>query len=348
MKILFVGDLNVHTRTFQRKRAFEQLGCDINSISSQSLGYIPGISDKLSVLTRIATKIGFPPDECHANSLIIDRCTEKSFDVIWVEKGNTIYPKTLGKILALQSKAKLVSYSEDDMFQPHNHSRYYLRGLPYYHLVITTKSYNLNPDELPALGARSVIFVDKAFDKNTHRPVDLSDEEKVKFGSEVGFIGTFETDRANLLLSLAERGLKIRIFGNGWSPWLKKHPNLIVENIPLYEDDYVKAICATKINLCFLRKINRDLQTDRSMEIPACGAFMLAERTEEHLRLFEEGREAAYFDADDPIELFEKVTYYLNHDEERCTIAAAGRQKCLDAGYSFHDRLMTILEMIQA
>ena len=82
---------------------------------------------------------------------------------------------------------------------------------------------------------------------------------------------------------------------------MEHHPNLVIENRPIYGEDYVKGLCATRINLCFLRKINRDLQTDRTMEIPACGAFMLAERTDEHLRLFAEGKEAAHFDSNEEL-----------------------------------------------
>ena len=79
------------------------------------------------------------------------------------------------------------------------------------------------------------------------------------------------------------------------------------------------------------------------MEIPACGAFMLAERTDEHLRLFEEGKEAAYFGSNE--ELLEKVRYYLNHEDERRMIASAGRKRCLDSGYSHHERLKYMLSV---
>jgi spore maturation protein CgeB len=135
------------------------------------------------------------------------------------------------------------------------------------------------------------------------------------------------------------------VWGAGQWVRLRGHTrNLRVENAPLFGDDYIRALCASRINLCFLRKMNRDLQTDRTMELPACGAFMLAERTPEHLRLFAEGREAAYFGSD--AELVRTVQYYLDHEKERAAIAAAGRRRCLESGYSHHERLRRMLDVV--
>ena len=69
---------------------------------------------------------------------------------------------------------------------------------------------------------------------------------------------------------------------------------------------------------------------------------MLAERTDEHLALFEEGIEAEYFDSNE--ELLDKVRYYLSHEDERKRIAAAGRERCVRSGYSNEDRLSKMLE----
>ena len=79
----------------------------------------------------------------------------------------------------------------------------------------------------------------------------------------------------------------------------------------------------------------------RSFEIPACGAFMLAERTEEHLALFREDEEAVFFGT--PEEMLDKVRYYLAHDEIRRRIAEAGHARVTAGGHTYLDRLREIV-----
>jgi spore maturation protein CgeB len=342
-KIIFIGDLNKQTRTFQRYRAFKDLGYKMEKISSVPIGRIPDIGKKPSMIERIFNKLGYPLDITGANKTLIRLAQQWQPDIIWDEKALTLRPKTLKRIRNRFPKVKIVFYSEDDMYAKHNQSVYFVKSIPLFDIIFTTKSYNVK--ELSSLGAKKVIFVDKTFDVYTHRPISLSKDDYYKFGVDVGFIGTFEKERAEQMLFLAKNGIKIRVFGCGWEDWRGKHPNLQIMGKPVYGDDYIKAICATKINLCFLRKMNRDLQTDRTMEIPACGAFMLAERTEEHQRLFEEGKEAEFFDSKQ--ELLEKIRYYLRHDEEREKIGWAGRKRCVESGYSHHKRLEYMMDQIK-
>lgn len=344
MRILFIGELDPHSRTFQRKRVLEEIGCDVTAYST--LPEHVSLDGTSSVRDRILWKIGFPPDLVSINKAIVEEVRRSSPDVLWIEKGNTICPKTLKTVGILAPSMKIVSFAEDDMFALHNRSWFYTLGLKHYSVVFTTKSYNSHMDELPSLGAKKVVFVDNTYDIHTHRPLPVTPDDKAALGADVGFIGTYEKERAESLLHLAKNGIAVRIWGNGWQHMSGRHPNMLIEGRAIYGDSYIKSICSTRINLCFLRKANRDRQTCRSLEIPACGAFMLAERTHEHLCLLREGVESAYFDTDE--ELLRKVQYYTEHETERKAIAAAGRQRCETSGYSHYDRMRDALQFINS
>ena len=69
---------------------------------------------------------------------------------------------------------------------------------------------------------------------------------------------------------------------------------------------------------------------------------MIAQRSDDHSRLFEEGQETVLFRTDD--ELLEKVRYYLEHEGERTAIAKAGRLRCLASGYSETERMSLMID----
>lgn len=342
MKILFVGDLNEYGRSFQRYRTLANLGHVI--VAVPMFPRVPHADIASSFFEKVMWKLSLPLDRAGANRALRTLVTQETFDIVWIEKGNTILPSTLRFVKKKLPHAKLISLSEDDMYARHNRSLYYRWGLQHYDVIFTTKMYNL--EELKRFGAkRTELFID-AYDETLHRPVVLTAEEQTIFGCDVGFIGTFETARARSLLCLAECGVTVAVWGNGWIEWSKKHSRLIVKNRPVYGENYVKAINATKINLCFLRKMNRDETTSRSVEIPACGGFMLAERTKRHAELFEDGEEAVFFGSDD--ELLMLIKKYLADDHERKRIAAAGRERCVWSGYSHKIQLERILKSIGA
>ncbi len=339
-KILFVGDLNEYGRTFQRYKTLEDLGYALEGISTVPIPWRPTIDSNLIV--KITWKLRIPADITGANKKIKEAVRSKKFDIVWIEKGTIVRPGTLKFIKKNTPETKLISCSEDDMYGKHNRSLYYDLGLRYYDIVFTTKIYNLA--ELKMLGAkRTELFLD-AYDEKIHRPMILLEEDKKCFSCDVGFIGSFEKDRAEWMLDLAQRGIKIVVWGNDWGSWMGEHQNLIIKNKHLYYEDYSKAINATKINLGFLRKINRDEVTSRSVEIPACGGFILAERTKRHLEFFKEDEEAVFFESNE--ELYNKVKKYLFDNEARLKIAKAGRKRCIKSGYNHRTQLQKMISWI--
>ena len=337
--IAYVGSLWSGSTALHRMQALRDVGAVVLPINT---GPDSVRSLERSLMLRVWKRLAGPVDLAMANGKICEIFARQSQDVLWIDKGLTIEPETLRAVRTRCPRCIIVGYSPDDMMSRGNQSRRFIAGLPEYDIYFTTKSYGVA--ELEKLGARRVHFIGNAFDPSTHRPVAPSEEQRARLGGVVGFVGQWEAQRSASICNLADAGVPVRVWGQDWNKCRFRSECLRLENRPLWGDDYALALCSFDINLCFLRKTNRDLQTTRSMEIPASGAFMLAERTDEHLELFDEGKEAEFFGSD--AELIDKAKYYIAHPAQRRLIAEAGRARCLRSGYSNQDRMLEMMGVV--
>lgn len=335
--ILFIGSFFSGSTSIHRLNAVSQVSDNVSSLNQRVLK-----SSILILFDRILNKI----IKKNINTVLLNNsiiaAANNPLTLIWLDKVLHIYPSTIKLIRDRLPEIKFIHYSPDDMMNPANQTEYYLSCIPVYDLHVTTKSYNV--DELYKLGAKKVLFVNNAYAPEIHKPFDLTSFEKAEYSSDVSFIGGPEKQRADSINFIAENGIKVTVWGNGWSKFLINHPNIKIKKGWFADEEYSKIICATKINLAFLRKVNRDLQTTRTMEIPACGGFMLAERTAEHLALFKEDEEAVFFN--DNIELLTKIKNYLRNDDIRIRIAANGLKRCLKSGYDNNSMVKKVLNYL--
>lgn len=291
-------------------------------------------------------QLGLPvtiSDNNGENKTICSLVSQNDYDIVWIDKGQTIFPETLQFIKKVSPHSIIVSYSPDNMALRHNQTQQYLKCVPLYDFIVTNKSYII--EDLKKLGAQHVLFVNNSYEDSFHHPRELSEQDIQELGGDVGFIGAWEKERCDSICYLADHGIKVRVFGIGkWAEYKNYSPNLTIEERQLLGEDYCKSLQAFKISLCFLRKMNFDQQTTRSVEIPACGGFMLAERTDEHLSMFEEGKEAVFFSSNE--ELLEKCRFYLVNEEERNRIAECARIACLRNNYSNLGMVQTVLSIV--
>ena len=330
--ILYAGNLFSGSTAAQRAQALSGLGYSVDLVD---FDYKNDIGYRFYNATKRFT--GLEVDFLRINTKILNAWEQKKYDILWVDKGLFMSRSSLEHIRESNEGSILIHYSPDDMMNPSNQSNKYLSAISAFDYHITTKSYNVS--ELKAAGAKSVIFVGNSYDSKIHRPMEISAAEMQSIGCDVGFIGAYESERGGFIERLAQGGQPIVVRSKFWKSPIP--PNLKVITGWFADEEYSKIISATKINLCFLRKVNRDLQTTRSVEIPACGGFMLAERTDEHQALFLEGKEAEFFSSYEEME--DKVKFYLSRPELRIQIAEAGRKRCVTQGYSNADRIAEIM-----
>ena len=325
LSILVVGQTFPESRTAQRIEAMRALGCKVTTLSITPSG--ANYETRPSVVDRVRYRLRIPGDPARVNAEI-SRANLEAYDILWVEAAPMIRRATLERVRLKNPGIAVIWYGEDDMMNPRHRSRWLEAAMPYFDLWLTTKSFNARREELPSFGIKRVVFVNNACDPDIHRPVALSAEDRRSYESPVSFIGTYEAPRAHSLVLLAEKGFQVRVWGNGWARLSGKHPNLRIEGRPAYNEEFAKVIAASAINLCFLRKANRDLQTCRSMEIPACGGFMAHEATIEIKEIFRQGKEAVYWEDDEG--LVELCDNWLTKDSERKSIGEAARKRLLE------------------
>jgi hypothetical protein len=78
------------------------------------------------------------------------------------------------------------------------------------------------------------------------------------------------------------------------------------------------------------------------LEIPALGALLCAERTDEHLAMYREGEEALFWDSAE--ECARICLEALRDEERRKRIAAAGLARSIANGYHNENAMNAIIE----
>ena len=336
MRILYTGPLVAGDTCELRRHALERLGHETVAVDYESFAAAQGV-----LVRRVQWRLRTGP-MVRAYNAALERALATKPDVLWVDKGLFVLPAVLDAARR-QGVRWLVHYSPDNYLLQQNASRHLWRGLGRYDLVVTTK--RSNTALLAAAGARRVLLSGNAFDPVLHRPLVPTPAEQAALGADVSFIGRWEPDRERLLDAVAALPVRLRVRGPGWERVRSRLLRPCCEPGAVYGDDYVKAIATAKVNLGLLSITAGDAITQRSIELPACGAFMLAERTGEHRLHFVDGEEAVFFEGTD--DLVRKVGHWVAADTERARIAGAGRARCLRSGYAYDDRLREVLEVLE-
>ena len=193
--------------------------------------------------------------------------------------------------------------------------------------------------DFAGLGCRDVRHLPFGYDATLFKPVELS----AKGGPQVLFVGGADDDRARFMRAFIARGPTPTLVGGYW----EQYTDLRTLDRGLLAPDEVRlATGSAAVNLCLVRRANRDGHVMRSYEIPAIGGFMLAEDTQDHREMFgEEGRCVLYFAT--PEMAAEKAQWALARPAERARMAAAAHSHVVGGRHTYSDRLRHILDTLR-
>lgn len=281
------------------------------------------------------------------NRLLITQAIRTTPDLLLVFKGMFIQAAALKRLRMLGTR--LLCFYPDVSFR--THGPYLPAALPEYDWIFTTKSFGVK-DLQDQLGVNRASVVRHAFDPDLHRPTAPSTDDLKRYGCDVSFIGTWSPKKERILQELRARlpSLQMRIWGEQWATRARSTQlDEVIQRRGVEGEEYVRAIASSKINLAILseRRLGAssgDLLTSRTFHIPACGGFMLHERTAELLDVLHEPSEVACFDNVD--EMVAKIEYFLGEDAARRGIAVRGRER-IRAAHSWDQRVREILDAVE-
>ena len=341
-RILYLGDLAPSSTSRHRFHALSRLGHEVIGIDQKRFLPEYGLFKR-----KIHRWTGHKYQQTKLIQNLRDQLTlEKThqWDIVWVDSG-----AWCGKLMASFLKdlaSKVVVLNLDDPTGPRE---------PYLWQSLVSAASDMDAfivvreetrAELENLGAHQVVRVWRCYDEVEHCLHGKAKSTLNGFQSDVSFIGTRMEDREEMLLKLIRRGVPISLWGNGWKRgrfWKQIKP--IYRGEGLIGKDYVSAISNSKLNLCFLSQLNRDLHTQRSSEIPYAGGVLLASRTDEHSSMFKDGMEALLWDdLDECADIVESAV----HDDARLdALRHAGKKRILSLGLGNEDMLDSVLVYLQ-
>ncbi len=316
LSVLYLGTRD--GTSMDRSNAMQRLGHEVHHIDLRRL------MPQTRWMYRITWKFGgqvFAPWILRA---LPEAMKGRRYDVCVVDSGEWVTPKIIETIR--RHAGRVVNYVIDDPFGVRDTARFraYRRSLKHYDLCVVVRPDNVR--EATLAGARRVLRVFMSSDEMSHAPRQLTAGDRAKWDCEVLFLGTWFPERGPFLLELMKRGVPVTIRGTNWSKaaeWTEL--KAAWKSGPVIGDDYAKAIQCAKVNIGLLSKGNRDLHTTRSLEIPALGGLLCAERTSEHLAMYEEGTEALFWS--DAAECAAVCMQALADEPRRRRIAAAGQAR---------------------
>lgn len=336
MKLLFVGPLWDGSTAKHRCDAFRSLA-GVTTISVDSLDR----PAKASVLDRIRHRLKLPKDKTQLNRRVLDAVSKHRPEFVFVDSSRVLSRSTIRNVKR-DPGCVVAFYSPDDVSQSHNSSRQLESCDRLWDVFFTTKSFNVS--ELTARGVRKPVLIGNAYAPHVHRPYSREEVGSEHEVFDVVFVGTCENARLGSLNALAAKGFSVVAYGNGFDGRAMHHK--ISLRPPAYGEAYARALHTGKVALCFLRRLNRDRITTRSIEIPACGRPMIAEKTDEHDAHFLDGVEYVGFTDDEGLNVAVKAL--LVDTRARQNVADRGRMRCLAGKYSTDNRAAEMFGVLSA
>ncbi|HJU04499.1 MAG TPA: glycosyltransferase [Nitrospiraceae bacterium] len=204
------------------------------------------------------------------------------------------------------------------------------------------------PSMLKQAGAGHVNYLPVAADPSVHRPLDLSNDDRVEFGADVSFVGAGYANRRAILPRLIGQPYMFKVWGNEWVGAHALAGALQRQGQRIDTQTCIKVFNASRINLNLHSCIGEGLDPDgdfinpRAFELAASGAFQLLDQRSLLPELFNEKEMTSFHSPDD---LLGQIPGWLHEHEARAAMARAARERVLRE-HTYVHRMRDLLSQV--
>lgn len=224
---------------------------------------------------------------------------------------------------------------------------YWREMAKYYDFVFTIQKGQCI-DAIRGAGAQNVQYLPCAADPLVHRSVELTPEDRAKWGSPISFVGAGYHNRQQSFALLAD--MPFKIWGSEW-PHCRPFDKMLQEQgRRISPEEYVKIFNATDININLHSSTEKDgvdptgdFVNPRTFELASCGAFQLVDERSLLAELFTPGEELITF-SNIP-QLKQQINQYLRAPQERAAIAAKAKARVMRE-HTYEQRIRQMLAAV--
>lgn len=283
MKWVFIGQLEKGSTSAMRFKALvDHIGVEPRIV----IDFSRELRGDFVLWKWLAWRFKTGPSVRRIGNRILRELDGEDLDLCWFDKASFVPLEAI--ILARRGTKHMVHYTPDPAIVYHK-SKDFIKAIPLFDFLITTKSYEKHLFEQMKVKEARVILTQQGIDDAIHKNyVPFKQKQKA-----VSFVGHAEPDRKRVVDSLLKSGIPVYLVGRGWKCFValrkKRYKGkLFYAGDGLYGEDYGKFLSSCFFSLGFLSRLAPDRITTRTFEIPACGSLLVTERTDEIESVFSE------------------------------------------------------------
>ena len=324
LKLLLIGGNKTHEVGFFLAQAANQLGIQCPLLPTSTA--FEGNRILRSACWRIAK---WPLAMRRYQQVVLDAVRNSKPDIVLTTGISPLTAHTLQKIRDMGCKT--ANFSTDDPWNQSQRAQWFLKSLPEYNIIFTPRIHTA--EDFRSVGCTDVIRTMFAYSPQVH--INREAYPVQKPNCDVAMIGGADSDRIPFARALIRAGYRVGLWGGYWNrnPGLRRYSHGV---IPI--EQVISIASSVPVNVCMVRRANRDSHCMRSFEIPVAPGFMVIERTDDHKELFDsQFYESITFS--NPEELVNVVSWVLKNGLKRESIREMYSKRIRSEPNTYRDRL---------